>query len=492
MQDYSKKNIIGQVFFALSILMLVYMLINPLNQLIFNIDEYFTLTVINFPISDILNIVGGDVHPPLYYLLAKAVAKLGTNLSILKILSIIPFAIMLLVSTIKLREEYGWFTVGLFTFSLAVASEFFTKYLLLRPYSWAVLFVVLSFIYFKDVITEGDKKSCILFTIFSVLGAYFHYYALIIAICLYLILFFHTITYNKGKIKSFALIVIASIILYAPWIPSLAKFLQAIHKSFWIPFPTTDTIIQTVAYFAYSGDTLFSAVTIFIFILIALIYFRYADRDDDFYILAGITTYIGTIALALIISIIFKPILLARCILPASAILWLVIAIMIGKIKQRRMFLISLALIVLVLISGAALMITTTNDAYQHGMAQSEVLDNITQDNNSIVIITNPNMIMYFLDYSNHCDMYCLNQSYVYGENMARAHEIFNFKDINLEDIDDLAYNNTDKNIYLISWGEPNVNITTTQVLKENNLIISKANITNPYSDETYGYYPYY
>ena len=80
--EYSKKNIIGQIFFALSILMLVYMLINPLNHMIFNIDEYFTLTVINFPISDLLHIVGGDVHPPLYYLIAKLIAKLGTNLSI--------------------------------------------------------------------------------------------------------------------------------------------------------------------------------------------------------------------------------------------------------------------------------------------------------------------------------------------------------------------------------------------------------------------------
>lgn len=488
MQDYSKKNIIGQVFFALSILMLLYMLINPLNHMIFNIDEYFTLTVINFPMSDLLHIISGDVNPPMYYLLAKAIAKLGTNLSILKIFSIIPYAIILIISTLKLREEYGWFAAGLFAFALAIASEFFTKYLLLRPYSWAILFVVLSFIYFKDVIEKSDRKSYFLFAIFSVLGSYFHYYALITSICLYLILFFHIITYNKDEIKTFAIMAVASIILYAPWIPGLISFMQAIHESFWIPYPTTGLIIQTLAYFAYSGDTIFSIITILILILIALIYLKYADRDDDFYILAGVATYVGTIVLALLISIIFKPILLAKCLLPASAILWLVIAIMISKIKARRMFLISLALIVLVLISGAALMITASDAAYHDGIAQQEVLNNITQDNNSIVILTNPNMVMCFLDYSNYCDMYCLNQSYVYGENMDRVHQIFNFKDINLEDIDDLANNNTDKNIYLISWGEPDVNITTTQLLKDNNLIISKANITNPYSEETYEY----
>ena len=147
-----------------------------------------------------------------------------------------------------------------------------------------------------------------------------------------------------------------------------------------------------------------------------MIYYRYSERDDDFYILAGILTYVGTILLALIISVIFKPILLAKCLIPASGILWLVIAIMVGKIKSRRIFLISTAFIVLLLISGAALMITDSNNYYNHGIAQQEVLDNITQDNESIIIITSPNMIMYFLDYSNYCDMYCVNQSYVYGE----------------------------------------------------------------------------
>ena len=488
MQDYSKKNIIGQIFFGLSILMLIYMLINPLNHIIFNIDEYFTLTVINFPISDLLHIIGGDVHPPLYYLFAKLIAKLGANLGILKIFSIIPYAILLIISTLKLREEYDWFTAGLFAFAIAIASEFFTKYLLLRPYSWAILFVALSFIYFKDALTKKDKKSYILFAIFSVLGSYCHYYALLTSICLYLMLIFHAIQNNKDKLKDIAIVIVASIILYAPWIPSFINFLQSIHNNFWVPFPTSDTIIQSLAYFAYSGDTLFSIISIIILIMVGLIYYKFANRDEDFYILSGILAYIGTIILAIIISIIFKPILIARCLLPASAILWLVIAIMIGKIKARKMFLISTALIVLVLISGAALMITSSAADYQNGIAREDVLSNITQDNNSIVIVTSPNMVMYFLEYSNYCDMYCINQSYIYGENMNRTHEIFNFKDIALDDIADFANNNTDKNIYLISWGEPNVNITTIPILKDSNLVISKANVTNPYQNETYEY----
>ena len=187
----ANKNTIGQVFFALSILMLIYMLISPLNQVLSNISEFFTLTLINFPMSDLLHILGGETNPPLYFLLLKAMSKLTNDFAILKVFSAIPYAIILILSTLKLRRDYGWLTAGLFAFALAVMSEFLITYSILRPYSWAMLFTLLAFIFFKDIISNADKKSFILFTVFSILASYTHYYGLIATIVLYLILLFH-------------------------------------------------------------------------------------------------------------------------------------------------------------------------------------------------------------------------------------------------------------------------------------------------------------
>ena len=483
----ANKDRIGQVFFTLSILVLIYMLISPLMQVITNINEFFTLTVIHFPMSDLLHILGGEMNPPLYFILLKALAKLANDFAILKVFSVVPYAIILILSIIKLKKDYGWLTAGLFAFAIAMMSEFFITYSILRPYSWAMLFIILAFICFKDIITTADKKSFILFTIFSVLASYTHYYGLITATVLYLISLFHILIYDRDKIKYWAISIVAGIIIYAPWVQTLINLLQKMKP---LGDLTTDSIIQSFAHFAYSGDTTFSIITLLVFAVILLVYLRERDSDTRF-VLYGVVAYFATIALVILISILIKPIFFTTGLVLASAILWLVISIMIGKIQSKRILLITLALVCMILVSGIGTMISSNDVTYKNGLLQNEVLDSIVQDNDSIVILNNPGLAMYFLDLANQTDMYCVYQGYIYGENIDRIHQIFDFKNINKEDIDDLAYNNTDKNIYLVSWGQLDTNITTVPILKQGSLVISKANVTNPYYDE-YGYYDEY
>ncbi|WP_407392193.1 hypothetical protein [Methanobrevibacter sp.] len=479
------KNTIGQVFFILSILTLIYMLINPLTQVITDISEFFTLTIINFPISDLLHILGGDTNPPLYFLFLKGLSKLTTDFAILKVFSIIPYAIILIFSTIKLRKDYGWLAAGLFAFATAIMSQFFISYTILRPYSWAMLFTLLSFVYFKDIINLADKKSFVLFTVFSILASYTHYYGLIITIVLYLILLFHMMNYNKDKIKYLAASIIAGIIFYAPWILTLIKILESMQPLGKI---NVESIIQSLAHFTYSGDTFFSIVSLLIFLLILALYLKEND-NDKISIIYGIIAYFATIAIILLISVIIKPIFVMEGLILASAILWLVISIMISKMQNKRIFFISLALICLLLVSGIGTLIVTNDEAYQNGLKQSETLDEILEEDNSMIILNNPGLALYFLDFSNQSEMYCVNQDYVYGENMNRIHEIFDFKNIDKTDMRDLATNNTDKNIYLISWGNPNVDLNVSQISKKDGIVISKVNTTSLKTDEYYEYY---
>ena len=478
------KNTIGQLFFTISILMLMYMLINPLTQVITSINEFFTLTLINFPISDILHILGGETNPPLYFLLVKGLSKLANDFAILKVFSIIPYAIVLILSTFKLRKDYGWLTAGLFALAIAVMSEFFITYSILRPYSWAMLFTLLSFIFFMDIITTANKTSFILFTLFSVLASYTHYYGLITAVVLYIILLFHILTHNKDKIKYLAISMIAGIVLYAPWMPTLIKLLQSMNP---LGNLTTDSIIQSFAHFAYSGDTVFSMITLIILAIVLLIYLKEKDEDRTL-VLYGIAAYFATVLVIILISIIIKPIMFTKGLVVASAILWLAISIMIGKMQNKRMLLISLSFVVLLLISGIGSMVVANGDAYQNGLAHTEALDQIIEDNNSTIIITNPGLAMYLLDFADQSDMYCINQDYIYGENMNRIHEIFNFKNIDKDEIANFSTNNSNKNIYLVSWGNPDVNVEIEPVFK-GDMTISKVNTTNLVNEDDEYYY---
>ena len=65
------KDIIGKAFFALSFIIFIYLLVTPINHLILHVDEYFTLSIINFNVNDLISVTAADVHPPLYYLILK-------------------------------------------------------------------------------------------------------------------------------------------------------------------------------------------------------------------------------------------------------------------------------------------------------------------------------------------------------------------------------------------------------------------------------------
>lgn len=477
-----KKSIFGMVLFALSILMLIYMLISPLNQLVVNVEEYFTLTLVNFPIADIISMSGSDVNPPLYYLLVKALSKVADDLFIMKIFSVIPYAVILIASAVKIRKDYGWLTCGLFAFALGVTSEFFTYFSILRPQAWAVLFVVMAFIFMNDILKNDDNISWILFTVFCVLSAYTYYFAGITAVCLYIILLAYIVKLNMDGLKKWGISLLAFVILYFPWILPLAKLLGSIHESFWVPAPTFDVVIQALAYFAYSADTFLSVLMILIVALICIFYIRFTKHEDEMTVYAGFGAFILTLVAGLVISFAFKPVLLARCLLPAAALVWLSISIIISRLEDK-LFVVSFALIVLVLLSGVGFMISETNELAQSGVNQKEVLDNITSDNESVVILTTPNMIVHFLDYSGNCDMYCIDTDYIYSENMDRVHEFFNFKDITADEISNFT---SDKNVYLISWGEPDVDLNTTELSSENGVVISEVNF--PEAEEEYYY----
>lgn len=482
--DNTRKNLFGQIFLILSILILAYMLISPLNHIITSIGEYFTITTVNFPITDILTISKGEFNPPLYYLLAKLATKfLGNSVALLKILSVIPYAIIILVSTIKIRKDYGWLTAGIFALSMGVMSEFFTYFLMARMFSWAVLFTVLAFVFLRDIMTNDNKISWILFTVFSILAAYTHYFAGLTVAVIYLFLLIYILKNNREKIKFWAASAVVAIILYVPWILTLLNQIQALEPSL-MPKVNLDLIMTSLGYFITANGIVFGVGTILILIALGIIYFtqkRNIDDEDQFYIITGIGAFLAILIIGIAISAIYKPVLMPSCMIFASATLWVAVSILIGKITSRRLFLISFALIVLVLISGVATAISTNNTLYNENIANNEAMAQITQDDDSIVILTNPRVMAYFLGSMNNTDMYCINQSHVYGDPIDRVHAIYDFNDITEAELNGFVANNTDKNIYIITFGQFNLNNYTKEVVfDDSGYQIIKINITAP------------
>lgn len=474
------KDIIGTIFLALSIAMLGYMLVSPFNQMIIHVDEYFTVSVLNFPITELAYVITHDVHPPLHYLLLKVVSDILTFLGIefdkifiYKIVSIVPYAIILILSATKIKKEYGYLTAGLFAFSLAVMSEFLVYYSIIRMYSWALLFVILAFIYLKDVLDKNDKKSWALLTIFSVLAAYTHYFAAIPIVCIYASLLVYLFMNDKQKLKYWLISVIAGIILYVPWIISLMSQLSFVSEGYWIPEITVKNLIGFLGYFVTSSRNLYTCMFSIVILAVLIIYsarqFKDADKKDKFYLLCGIIAYFGTIVIGSTISI-ARPILVDRYLLPSAGVLWFAISVMLSKIDSQKEFLITFALILLLLAAGIS-QISSSNDFWATNNANKEAFFNqISQDNNSIVI-NNPRNTMFYMEYANSTEMYVLDKPHtLYGYDLSELHDTFNFKEISKGNISKLVKDNPDKNIYIIYKDPKFDKIKTEPIIKTRNV----------------------
>ncbi len=396
------KNDLGKILFVISTWALVAMIFISLKLTFIHIDEYFTMAILKFPILDVLKIDIGDVHPPLYYLILKVITKVLTQLNIqyntffvLRLVSIIPFALILLFSALVIRKEYGWLTVGIFTIGLSFLSQYFLNFILIRMYSFSIFFLLISFYCYKKVLDDSSKKAWILFTLFSVLGAYTHYYLGISVIIIYLFLLIFILNRKetqKIEFKKWILSVISGILLYSPWIITLLNQINKVHNEFWIKDMNFNGFISCLSSFATSETQLLAIkiiaiISLIIFTAILLKEYNNLKGNDNYVILTGISVFLLTLLFSTAVSIFYKPILIPRYLLPSSAVLWLSISILAGRIKNNKLLIISLFLIFVLCLAGAYDTMQHTSESMQYGPRNDATLTKI--NNNSDIIIIN-------------------------------------------------------------------------------------------------------
>lgn len=496
------KNRIGKVLFIISIILCIYMICSNLTHVIFEIDEYFTLAVIKFPIKDIITITSNDVHPPLYYLILKFAVKAFDFLNIqynllyvLKILSIIPYILILIISLTKIKKEYGWLTAGLFTFTLITLSEFYINYLSIRMYSWSIFFLIMSFIYLKGIFTESNKKSWILFTLFTILGAYTHYFVALSSFLIYLALFIYIIA-NKDKtnFKNWILSAIIAIISYIPWIPSLITQLHSVHENYWIPQIDLNYFLNCISSIAINNSDftinsqtnlillVITLLTLAILIIIAINEYKNNKNSENYYVLTGIILFILTLVIGILISITFKPIIRVRYLIPAIAVFWLSVSIMIGKLENKKLLTILLSLILILSIFCYAETIENSFELDQNGIIEQKILDDIKNDNSSL-IITKDSGFFQFGTYINDTKLYTDVDGF-YGIENKKIDKLFDYTLISKNKFKKVIRDNPDKTIYLIepSWNKINIgsNVNLTKIHHVPNSGFTIYSINNP------------
>ena len=441
---YEKRDWLGILFFGAAILILLYMFISPLTNTIINIDEYWTYSLVNLPFMEGMTVAIHDVHPPLYYWILYLFTPFGLgNLYLLKVVSIIPYILIMVVSATKIREDYGWLTAGLFVFCLGVMTDFFMEFLTIRMYSWGLFFLLMVFIYYKDVITRWDKKSWVLLTLFTLLSVSTQYFLALTCGLVYLLILAEILTEHKDKIRQFAKSVLALIVLYAPWGIVFIHQIQTHANDAKEGFELVNVIHYFTAFAIKSQNfrldmVIFKIIAIIFLIFILVLIYKKKDKFSA----AGVFLMYATLAIG-ILSLMssFTNSMRVRYLVPVFGIFWLSASIVIGKIKDYKVL--AIALVLVLLLAGASLAITNEdiNSRLAFNEKKASFLDGINNNDSVIVYNTDYGYKVLHNDLNNTSKQYTLSDSYFYSGDVEVC-----------KDFDKILKENPDKNIYLVNW----------------------------------------
>lgn len=305
----SGKDALGWFFICMSVLMLGKSVALCFSNDIWY-DELFTVGMIEHSYGELIRFTAADVHPPLYYCVTKLFVDLcklinpgaGTVIPA-KIVSVLPYFILLLYSVTFIRKRFDIFAGGLFLFCVVAMPQMSAYTVEVRMYGWALLFVTAAFLHAYGCVTTGSEFAKGMGSIavstekgghrakseagaisrsrwnkrlhgaalvlYGLAAAYTQYFACVAVVMVYLYVLIGFLRQDKKRIREWCLYVAVSIAGYVPWLFALAGQLKAVSDNYWILPLTWRSLGGCVKFLfkpAFQNDTLnvFLAVVLFV------------------------------------------------------------------------------------------------------------------------------------------------------------------------------------------------------------------------------------
>ena len=219
-------------------------------------DEAYSVGMATHNWIDIWSIGGHDVHPVLYYWILSLINVItGGSIIAYRVFSLICIALLGILGYTHIRKDFGEKTGILFSFFayfLPVVCVFAAE---IRMYSMAILLVTILAIYgYRIYKGETTWKNWIIFEITSLACIYVHYYGLMAAGLINVVMLINFIkNRRKESIERIIIFGILQFILYIPWMLYLVSQIKHVSKGFWIGFEFPHTLMDLLS-FQYIGS----------------------------------------------------------------------------------------------------------------------------------------------------------------------------------------------------------------------------------------------
>ena len=323
---------------AVSVYAIVLVMLNALRIFDNNFwgDEAFTIRLSKMDFVSMLQATAEDVHPPLYYWIVQLACRLlGYSGEVYHFVSFVPYVLIIIVAMTMIRKRFGLSaSVVLVTLSSLLDTSI-SYNVEVRMYSWGALFLLMSFLELYEILTVNRKKDYVLFVLFSLAGAYTHYYCLVSVAFFYIVLIGVACIRRKEYFVKTAVSCVATVALYLPWFIVLLATFQRTMGDFWM---TGIPYLKDCFGFLFSGSLQYILFVVMLVSVAAAIRYKREDQAWILWLLAGLGSIFGTIAVGNLISRIFRPVFIVRYLYPVAIIAWTVLAVGISCCKKKYLY----------------------------------------------------------------------------------------------------------------------------------------------------------
>lgn len=401
-------------------------------------DESYSVAISNHSFSEIWNIGGNDVHPVFYYMMLKIVSLIfGNNILVFRLFSIVPIVILSILGITHIRKDYGERTGIIFSFLtlfLPIIAAYSSE---IRMYTWIMLFVTITAIYANRIYkNELSIKNWVIFALFSLLSAYTHYYGLMFAGIINVILFIYLLKNRKGKNKDLKIFIIQAIVeclLYVPWLYYFIKQLTSVGGGYWIKLEFPDTLYNVlgIQYMGSLSNIFGFCFAICLYIYLGFVIYRCKkERISIKNARNSLILYVLIVFIAFLISL-KSPILYPRYLMTITGLLIFFIADIMAKEKSKY---ITIEICIIIFVTSLISNINIINNNYDNtNMKQIEYLEENIKDDDIIVYSNIGNgsvFAVYFKD----------NKQYFYNGDHWNVEEAYKAYGPQMETVEDLDF----------------------------------------------------
>ena len=292
-------------------------------------DEAFMMQVVRetTDLKGAFLYAASDTHPPLYFVLLKAVTMIfGQTLPAAKMISILALIGSMLLGVWFFHKYVNYKAAVLYAMMVGVLPCSMAFSVEIRMYGLALFFLTgCGLSAFRIVLEKAGRwQDWAGLFVFGVGAAYTHYFSLAATALIYGFLLIATIAMRKnlenkafGKaIGTWFVSVIASVIAYIPWLPYFYAQFTRVSGGFWIPEITWSTVKEyTDWYFATDMPyTPFMLLTVLLLALGRLIYKAVKEKKNSriWFSFAVLGVWFMTILVGVAVSAAIRPIFLIK------------------------------------------------------------------------------------------------------------------------------------------------------------------------------------